>query len=153
MAQRRIRPVAGVGALIIAVAAGTWLVLSLPDPEAVRVVSDDGRVVVFGAASPSVGTLSVVRSDDVAVAAPSQAADEYRVAFDGEVAIPSGFALRVSYRDEDLLGTAPNRLSVFAYDRSSSAWVAVPSVVDPAARTVTTDTTGIDAIVWTLGAR
>ncbi|OGL97703.1 hypothetical protein A2304_00360 [Candidatus Uhrbacteria bacterium RIFOXYB2_FULL_57_15] len=152
MKRRVTQPVAGIGALIIALFFGTFVVLGMSEPEARFSISADGLAMVSGQAAPSVGRLSIGVSDDPGIALSSGVGMVYRSELGGNP-LPAGFIVEISYDEEKLDGIAPNRLSAFAYDRVARAWIALQSVVDPAERTVTTESSGIDAIWWTLGAR
>lgn len=149
--KRRSKPIAGVGAILIALAVGTLVVFGGPSPETMRATSDDGRVSVSGEASPSLGALSVAAVED-ASALPSRVGLVYEITL-GAKAIHAGFDVLIAYDASDLRDLAPNRLAVHVLDRSTNAWTVLPSVVDPAARTVTAASVGIDATRWTLGAR
>lgn len=141
---------AGIGAMLIALLVGTWVVFGGASPEARDATSPDGRVHVEGNAAVSLGALSVavVEGDGP----PSRIGPVYELAL-GDRAVPAGFDVVVSYDAAELGDLAPNRLSLYAFDRVSNAWIPVSSVVDPAARTVSATSTGIDAARWTLAAR
>lgn len=149
--KRRSQPIGGIGALLVALAVGTFVVFGGRAPEAMRATSDDGRVSVSGEASPSLGALSVATGEDASGPA-SRVGPVYEVTLGGK-AIPSGFDVTVGYDAADLRDLAPNRLAVYVLDRADGAWIALPSVVDPAARVVSATSAGIDATRWTLGAR
>jgi len=151
MAKRRTQPIAGIGALVIAVALGTAVVLAADPPETTAVaVSYEGlEASAYGATAPEVGSMSLEPRPDVEALGVGPA---YELSLGG-LPVPSGFFVGMTYDPEALNGVAPNRLSVFAYDRDADAWVALASVVDPAARSVVAESNGVNATLWTLGAR
>lgn len=149
MAKRRTQPIAGIGALVIAVAIGTLVMFGAQDPETHSAVSDDGRVAVSGEAAPSLGALSVESLED---AAGPGIVPVYEIALAG-LPIPRGFDVTLSYDPASLGNIAPNRLTAYVYDRTLGDWASIPSVVDPATQTVTAEAIGADAVWWTLGAR
>jgi hypothetical protein len=144
--------VTGVGALIAALLIGTWIVLAFRPPEVQSAWSADGRVGVEGEASAESGPLSVVRRDDLAGAFAAGIGAVYEISLGGEP-LPRGFDVSIRYDADELGDFAPNSLSLFVYDRGEGTWTLVPSVVDPAARSVSAGSVAGDAVWWTIGAR
>lgn len=150
--KRRIKPIAGVGAMLVALFACTWFVMSSAPPDRFFAMSDDGAASVSGAAAASLAPLTVARRDETAPPLAARVGPTYEIALGGR-AVPRGFLVVVSYDPAALGGVAPNHLAVEAFDRSQNAWVVLPSVVDPSARTVSATSPGTNAILWTLAAR
>lgn len=151
MAKRRTQSIAGIGALAVAVLFGTVVVLGSEPPETIAAaVSHNGlEASVYGEAASSLGPL---RLEPMSDAASLGVAPTYEISLDG-LPVPRGFVVAMSYDPAALGDIAPNRLSVYVYDRTLGDWASIPSVVDPAARTVTAEAIGADAVWWTLGAR
>ncbi len=151
MAKRRTQSIAGIGALAFAVLFGTVVVLGSAPPETIAAaVSHDGLAAsVYGEAASSLGPLHLEPVEDVVALGIVPA---YEISLDGRP-IPRGFVVAMTYDPASLGDVAPNRLSVFIYDRTLGDWASIPSVVDPAARSVTAEAIGADAVWWTLGAR
>jgi len=147
--RKRTQPIVGIGALLVAIVVGTLVMFGAKEPETAHSVSSDGFVTVSGEAAPSLGALSVTRRDD---AEALDVGPAYEISLGG-LPVPSGFQILMGYEADALAGVAPNRLSVFAYDVSAQKWIAISSVVDPGARTVVAESNGVEAILWTLGAR
>lgn len=150
MAKRRTQSLAGIGALALAVLFGTVVVLGSEPPETISAaVSHDGlEASVYGEASSSLGPMRLEPTQDASLGI----VPTYEISLAGRP-VPRGFVVALSYDPASLGDVAPNRLSVFVYDRTLGAWAAIPSVVDPAERVVTAEAIGTDAVLWTLGVR
>ncbi len=150
--KRRIKPIAGVGALLVAVFACTWFVLTSAPPERFSAASADDVVSVSGNAAVSLGPLEAIRHDGDVPPLAGRVGSAYDISLGGR-ALPSGFLIVVSYDPLDLGSIAPNHLTLETFDRSTNAWIVLPSVVDPSARTVTATSPGTNAILWTIATR
>lgn len=150
--KRRIQPIAGVGAMLVALFACTWFLLASGPPERFSGVSSDGRVAVSGNAAASLGALTVTARDEAVQPFAARVGSAYDIAIGGR-ALPSGFLVVASYDEADIGSIAPNHLALYVFDRSANVWTMLPSVVDPSDRTVTATSSGANAILWTVAAR
>lgn len=139
------------GALAFAVLVGTIVVFGSEPPETISAaVSHNGLAAsVYGEAAASLGPLHLEPVDDVVALGIVPA---YEISLAGRP-VSRGFFVAMSYDPASLGDVAPNRLSAFVYHRTLDMWTSVPSVVDPAANTVTAEAIGVDAVWWTIGAQ
>ncbi len=132
-----------------AVAVGTVWSLAIPEPEAFRLTSQDGRLTISGRGVPG-EQMNAILQEDLLGPFTSAIGPVYEIIFTGAAA-GEPLELSLSYDGIRVGGVVPSDLTLIANDRSFGAWKIHPAVPDPDTRRLFTTISTSDAGLWAVG--